>query len=204
MKKHPVVSIPTRNNWLIDLFLFISGVVTFLSGIYFLIFPVGGYQGGRNPIYGIVIFFERHTWTDLHIWGSIAMLIVAAIHIPIHWGWIVTMSKRVVKIAAGKSKKMNASGRRNLVINSTIAVSALVSGLSGIYFLFFPEALHHPSLSNPSWLFSFAVWDLIHTWSSILMVASAVLHFSIHWKWVTKVTTKIVQNIFSPVKKSGS
>ncbi len=195
MKKSSTVSTPTRNNWLVATALFISGLVTFLSGIYFLVFPVGGYQGGRNPFYGIIIFFERHTWTELHIWGSIAMLIVAAIHIPVHWSWIVTMSKRVVKIVAGKSKKMNPNGTFNLAINTIIAVSALVSGLSGIYFLFFPQALHHSSLSSPSWLFSFATWDLIHTWSSVLMVASAILHFAIHWKWVTKVTSKIIQNI---------
>ncbi len=195
MKKSSTVSTPTRNNWLVATALFISGLVTFLSGIYFLVFPVGGYQGGRNPFYGIIIFFERHTWTELHIWGSIAMLIVAAIHIPVHWNWIVTMSKRVVKIAAGKSKKMNPKGTFNLAVNATIAISALISGLSGIYFLFFPQALHHPSLSSPSWLFSFATWDLIHTWSSVLMVASAILHFAIHWKWVTKVTSKIIQNI---------
>lgn len=200
MKKTPAISTPTRNNWLIDLLLLISGLITFLSGTYFLVFAMNGYQGGRNPMYGIIIFFERHTWTNLHIWGSIAMLIVAAIHIPIHWNWIVTMSKRVVKIAAGKSKKMNPNGTFNLVINSTIALSAFVSGFSGIYFLFFPEALHHPSLSNPSWLFSFTTWDLIHTWSSVLMVASAILHFAIHWKWVTKVTTKIFRNIFSSAK----
>ncbi len=195
MKKSSTVSTPTRNNWLVATALFISGLITFLSGIYFLVFPVGGYQGGRNPFYGIIIFFERHTWTELHIWGSIAMLIVAAIHIPVHWNWIVTMSKRVVKIAAGKSKKMNSKGTFNLAVNVAIAISALVSGLSGIYFLFFPQALHHPSLSSPSWLFSFATWDLIHTWSSVLMVASAILHFAIHWKWVTKVTSKIIQNI---------
>lgn len=110
MKKSPAISNPTRNNWLIDLLLLISALVTFLSGIYFLIFAMNGYPGGRNSLYGIIVFFERHTWTDLHIWGSIAMLIVAAIHIPIHWNWIVTMSKRVVKIAAGKSKKMNTRG----------------------------------------------------------------------------------------------
>ena len=195
MKNSPNISPVTRKNWLIDLGLFLSGLVTFLSGIYFLVFPVGGYQGGRNPFYGIIIFFERHTWGDLHLWGSIAMLIVAAIHIPLHWGWIVSMSKRLVKIMRGEAKKMNSNGTYNLVVNMLIALSALCCGLSGLYFLLVPGAAHDSPLPDPYWLFSLPIWDLIHTWSGVVMVASAVLHFAIHWKWFTKVTGKFIQHI---------
>ena len=42
------------------------------------------------------------------------------------------------------------------------------------------------------WLFNRTTWDLVHTWAFVVMISAAILHFAIHWKWVTKVTTKIV------------
>ncbi|MGD8904110.1 MAG: hypothetical protein PVI67_11135, partial [Anaerolineae bacterium] len=69
MSKPIRMSMQTRANWLIDVAVFIGGILAGLSGVYFLYLPSGGYQGGRNPMYGITIFFERHTWSDLHVWG---------------------------------------------------------------------------------------------------------------------------------------
>ena len=70
MSKRIGISMQTRKNWLIDAAVFLGGIVAALSGIYFLFLPSGGYQGGRNPMYGITIFFQRHTWDDLHTWGG--------------------------------------------------------------------------------------------------------------------------------------
>ena len=60
------VSKQTKNNWLLDAGLFISAVLAALSGIYFLYLPVAGFQGGRNPMYGITILFTRDGWDALH------------------------------------------------------------------------------------------------------------------------------------------
>ena len=62
----------TRNNWLMDFSLFMTAVVTGLSGIYFLYLPDGGFKGGRNPLYGIRILFLRETWEWLHTWIGVA------------------------------------------------------------------------------------------------------------------------------------
>ena len=195
MQKKVAISAQTRNNWWIDLTLFSSGIVVFFSSIYFLILPVGGYKGGRNPMYGITILFERHTWGDIHIWGSVAMLAVAALHIPLHWSWIVNMTKRVFKIATGQCKSMNARGKFNLAVNSLLGLSGLITAISGLYFLLVPGASHSSSLADPRWFFSLATWDLIHTWSGVVMIAVAVLHLDIHWKWIIKVTKKIFLGI---------
>jgi hypothetical protein len=40
-------------------------------------------------------------------------------------------------------------------------------------------------------LFSRLIWDVIHTWSGVAMIAAAALHFAIHWKWAVKVTRKM-------------
>ena len=195
MKKRPAVSAQTRNNWWIDLILFLSGIIVFLSAIYFLVFPVGGYKGGRNPFYGIIILFDRHTWGDIHLWGGVAMLAAAALHIPLHWHWIVMMTKRVIKISLGQCKTMNARGKFNLTVNGFLGLSALIVAISGIYFLLVPGASHSSPLPDPMWFFTLTTWNLIHTWAGIVMISMAILHFDIHWKWITKVSKKI---LFSP------
>ncbi len=203
MKKRPSISTQTRNNWWVDFILFASGIAVFLSGVYFLIFPVGGYKGGRNPLYGIIIFFERHTWGDIHIWGSVIMLAVAALHIPLHWKWIANMTKRSIRISLGQAKMMNSRSTFNLVVNAILGLSALIVTFSGLYFLWIPGAAHSSELTDPKWLFTLPTWDIIHTWSGIVMIAMATLHFDIHWKWVTKITKKILSfpTVTSPKKK---
>jgi hypothetical protein len=49
------VSKQTCNNWLIDAAVLIGAVIAAITGVYFLFLPSGGYQGGRNPMYGITI-----------------------------------------------------------------------------------------------------------------------------------------------------
>lgn len=189
MDKKNIFSVQTRNNIILDVFLVVAGLVTALSGIYFLLLPVGGFQGGRNPLYGIIIFFERHTWSDIHIWASVASIALAALHIPLHWGWIIKMTKSGFRTIIGKSK-LNKYSQFNLAINSLIGLSGLICGVSGLYFLLVPGASHASLVGDPGWIFNLLTWDLIHTWSGAVMISAGTLHFGIHWKWVDKVMSK--------------
>ena len=199
--KKRVFSVQTRNNITLDMFMLISGLVSILSGIYFLFLPVSGFQGGRNPFYGLIIFFERHTWSDIHIWSSVVIIALAALHIPIHWEWIVKMTKTGIRSMIGKSR-LNKNSRFNLYINILIGVSGLICGLSGVYFLLFPVS-HGLVAAAPVWIFTPVVWDLIHTWSGVVMTAVGILHFGIHWKWVVKVLGKYWNRLFAwkPVQR---
>jgi hypothetical protein len=184
------VSSQTRNNWLIDSALLLSAVIAALSGIYFLFLPVG-YQGGRNPYYSLTILFGRHTWSDIHIWAGVIALLVILIHVPLHWAWIVNMTKRMVKSLFGQNQNLNARSRFNIFINMLVGLSFLLSAITGIYLLFVPggpKAL----VTDPMILFSRITWDLIHTWSSVTLILAGLLHFAIHWKWVQKVTRKVL------------
>lgn len=184
--KARIFSPQTRNNFLLDMPMLAAGLISVLTGIYFLFLPVGGYQGGRNPFYGVVIFFERHTWGDLHAWSSLIIIALAALHIPIHWDWITRMTRSGARAILGKTK-LNIFSQFNLLINVLVGLSGLVCGLSGLYFLFEPVLV---PLGRSGWLFSPFTWDMIHTWSGVLVTAGAVLHFAIHWRWVTKVLSK--------------
>jgi Domain of unknown function (DUF4405) len=187
------VSKKTQKNWWIDALLFISATVAALSGIYFFFLPSGGYQGGRNPLYNLQILFTRHTLDDLHTWSGVAIIVVAAIHLAIHWPWVVSMARRTWNEINGKCGCMNSRGRWNLILNAIVVASFVLAALSGVYFLFVPgERL----VADPLILFTRTTWDLIHTWAGIVWVASVVTHFAIHWKWVTKVTRRMIEVVF--------
>jgi len=180
-------------NWLIDAAVFLGGVLAGLSGVYFLFLPSGGYQGGRNPMYGVTILFERHTWSDVHTWGGILMIAAIAIHFAIHWEWVKRMARRMASALTAKSGPLSRGAKANLAIDVVVAISFLVCALSGIYFLFAPSGGFQGGSNlgwDPGFVFSRTTWDLIHTWSGVVVSAAAVVHLAIHWRWVKNVTAR--------------
>ena len=192
------IAAQTRGIWLIDLAVFMGGILAALSGIYFLFAPSGGYQGGRNPMYGITILFSRYTWEDVHLWGGLAMIAAVLIHLSIHWRWFGTMARRIRNELLPGGKKVPAFVRFNLAVNVTIGLSFLVCATSGVYFLFAPDGGFQGGGNigwDPGFLFTRTTWDLIHTWSGIVMIVAAVLHFWIHWRWIKNVTAKFFKSM---------
>jgi hypothetical protein len=188
------ISAQTRKNWLSDAAVFVGGLLAALSGIYFLFMPSGGYQGGRNPMYGVTILFSRHTWSDLHTWTGVLMLVAAAVHLAIHWQWVKMMSKRVVHALSSKGSKLSKGARLNVAIDLVVAISFLLCAVSGIYFLFLPEGGHNANLA-PTFLFSRTAWDLIHTWSGVVVTMAVAVHLAIHWRWVKHVTVRFFSSL---------
>jgi hypothetical protein len=188
MKKRKSTLTPKlRQNWWIDMLLGLSAVMAVLSSIYFLVYPVGGYQGGRNPSYNTVLVFDRRTWDILHTWMGVAMIAAALVHVIIHWTWITGTISRTWQVITGKRKGFGLRLTYNILLDAVIALSFLVCAVSGVYFMYFAPS----GSSSQSLIFSNSTWDLIHTWSGIVMVIAAVLHFALHWKWVTFITTKV-------------
>jgi hypothetical protein len=195
------VSRQTRNNWLIAVGVFLGGIVAAVSGIYFLFVPSGGYQGGRNPMYGVQFLFSRHTWEDLHTWGGVAMIIAVAVHLALHWGWVNMMSRRVVNAMRSQGTKLSRGARVNLAVDGLVAVSFVVCALSGAYFLYLPAGGFHGGVNatwDPGILFSRTAWDLIHTWSGAVLIGAGIVHLAIHWRWVRNVTVRLC---LSPVRQ---
>lgn len=185
----------TRLNWLLDAVVFLGAVIASLSGIYFLYF-VSGYQGGRNPTYGITLLFSRETWDMLHTWAGVAMVAAVALHLAIHLNWISMMGRKVMATLRGKSG-MSKGARVNVLVDLVIAVSFLLAAASGVYFLFDVRSGWQVAGSAPLFLFSRTTWDIIHTWSGVTLIVAAIVHLAIHWGWVTKVTAKMWRSIGS-------
>ena len=187
------VSKKTQNNWLTAALVGFSGLLAMLSGIYFLYLPSGGYQGGRNPMYGVTILFSRQTWDDLHTWGGIVMIAVAITHLLLHWQWVVNMTARVFKGLTRAIPPMRPYAYINVAMDAVVALSFLITALSGIYFLFVPASR---SAADPLILFSKTTWDLLHTWAGVVLGAGAVAHVVIHWRWIVNVGRKMTQVVW--------
>lgn len=193
------ISGQTRANWLIDAAVFLGAILASLSAVYFLYLPSGGYEGGQNPYYDIRILFTRHTWDDIHTWGGILMIAAVLIHLAIHWGWVKMMSRRTVNAILGRSTRLSRGAQINVIIDLVVALSFLVAAVSGIYFLLLASGGYQGGNNlgwDPHWLFSRTTWDLIHTWSGVVMIVAAILHFWIHWRWVVNVTRKFFLSLW--------
>jgi hypothetical protein len=198
MRERIALSAQTRNNWLIDVAVFGGGLLAGLSGIYFLYYPSGGYQGGRNLLNEVTILFDRLSWDILHTWAGVFMILAVAIHFSIHWQWVLTMSKRILKSLRSGGSNMSPGARFNLVIFLLIALSFTSTAVSGIYFLFAPAGGYQGGRNlawDPGFVFNRTTWDLIHTLSGVVLILAAVVHLIIHWRWVEKVTRRLLGSL---------
>jgi hypothetical protein len=200
MNKPIRMSWQTRKNWLIDAAVFGGALASILSGIYFLFFTTG-YQGGRNALYGVNLLFSRQTWSDVHTWGGVLMIVAVAAHLAIHWEWIKLMTRRAGRGLRGQATSLSRGAKVNLAVDGVIGVSFALTAVSGVYFLFAPTGGYQGG-RNPGWdpgfLFARTTWDLIHTWAAIVMIIAAVLHFAIHWRWIINVTRRFFQSLRQP------
>ena len=189
LTKKNSVSKRTAQRWLLVVLLTILGLAVFLSSVYFLFFPLG-YQGGRNPYFNITVIFDRETWDELHLWSGLAMIFVLAIHILVHWDWIKVMVARFLGPNARAFAKSNKRMQFNILLNVVAAISFVLVSLSGIYLMFTPG--RSSASTTPSFIFNWYAWDVIHTWSGVVMFISVFLHFYIHWTWITKVSRRVL------------
>jgi hypothetical protein len=137
--------------------------------------------------------FDRHTWEDLHTWTGVAMIIAAVVHFAIHWQWVKTMTRRIVNAITAKGSGLSRGAALNVVVDATVALSFLLTAVSGIYFFIWPS---EGGSISPVILFNSATWDLIHTWAFVIMVGAILVHFWIHWRWVMNVTSRFFLSLW--------
>jgi hypothetical protein len=88
----------SKINFAVDSIIGVAFVLSALSGIVLYLVP-GGYQGGRNPNYGReILFLDHHGWTNLHTWASFVMIAGVAVHLVLHWRWILCMVKNTLRL----------------------------------------------------------------------------------------------------------
>ena len=136
------------------------------------------------------MIFDRETWDELHLWSGLAMIFILTIHILVHWDWIKVMVARFLGPNARAFAKSNKRMQFNILLNVVAAISFVLVSLSGIYLMFTPS--RSSASTTPSFIFDWYAWDVIHTWSGVVMFISVFLHFYIHWTWITKVSRRVL------------
>jgi len=77
-----------QRNFVVDLAAFVAFVLLTTTGVLLrYILPPG--SGRFTTLWGL----DRHTWGQIHFWIALILLGILAIHLVLHWKWIVCMVK---------------------------------------------------------------------------------------------------------------
>ncbi len=79
-------------NYYVDFLLLLAFIGTAKTGLLIFFFmPSGVRRGGWQEFMGIA----KSTWTDIHNWLGIAMVVIVIVHYLLHWNWLVCMTKSI-------------------------------------------------------------------------------------------------------------
>jgi len=106
-------------NLTVDLLAAVCLLVMLATG-YVLRFPLPPTTNRTHELWSL----SRHEWGFIHSWASVALLLVLAIHVVLHWEWIVSMVGRrfVSEHATGRSRPARAG-----FITATILIAVVGS-----------------------------------------------------------------------------
>lgn len=91
-----------RINYIVDLLLALSFVVTAVTAlVIFLFLPEGVRQGRYQEFLGIAKF----AWSNLHTVAGLAMVALSFLHLILHWRWMLSMTKSLFRAKAKKEKQ---------------------------------------------------------------------------------------------------
>jgi len=95
-----------RLNYALDLVIAIAFILSTASGLVLWLAGSGGYQGGRNPNFNTAFLgLSQHTWSDLHVWVSLVLVLGIVVHFALHWNWVVCMTRRLLKPVGHRTQK---------------------------------------------------------------------------------------------------
>ena len=125
-------------------------------------------------LFGALLVAYNPSWTGLavHEWLCAAAIAPLLLHLIINW-------ERTMAIARRFAVLLRHTPRLNLVIDSALFVAAVGVTLSG----FMVSRAIAGALGfavAPS-----ALWISVHSFTADATIALLVVHFALHWKWIT-------------------
>jgi len=82
--------------------------------------PLGGGRGrGAAREVALVLGLTRHEWGDVHFWISVGLLGVLALHVGLHWRW-------VVSVVRGGARPAGSGGVAARVVVGIVALTGLL------------------------------------------------------------------------------
>jgi len=190
-------------NYILDVILLFSILFILMSSyILWFVLPRGiglhgtpfcigeGYGGSGNWM--TVWSWQRFTWIEIHIWASVALVMVILLHVILHWSWIVETTKRI--------KSFICKGLRRVIEIYVLAVVLFILFLFELFsgfviWLFLPRGVldYYAMISGYGqtfWGLQRNCWVDIHAWIAIIMLSFIIIHVIMHWKWIVCVLRK--------------
>jgi len=78
----------------------------------------------------------------------------------------------------------------NYWVDVSIGLSFVLSAVSGLVFLL--PVGSGAGLNSGFLGIGYALWDSLHVWSSLAMMAGVLAHLVLHWKWIMGMTRKML------------
>jgi hypothetical protein len=78
----------------------------------------------------------------------------------------------------------------NYWVDVSIGIAFVLGAVSGLVFLL--PANPDSGLNSGVLGVSYQVWDQVHTWSSLVMIAGVAMHLVLHWKWIIAMTKRML------------
>ena len=85
----------------LNLFVDLTAALLFVGMMatgYILYWPLPPGTNKSHVLWG----FSRHRWGEVHTWISLALLVSLAIHVALHWPWVVAMVRRQFGLATAE------------------------------------------------------------------------------------------------------
>lgn len=112
-----------------------------------------------------------------HEWLSVVFIVPFAIHLLLHWDWLLQSFKRLFT-------KISAKERFNLIWNYLIYLMMLFVFVSG----FLVSVALFPALDIEIQIQDF--WSKTHHDSATLIMPMLGVHLALHWSWIVKLTKR--------------
>jgi len=103
---------------------FVAFLVEVVSGFALWLTLANGSGGGRGRgggFGGETFIFDRHTWLHIHDWFAVVLVLLIAVHVAVHWKWIVRTTRTLFRGSRGStvaSQESIVGSRESTVIAS--------------------------------------------------------------------------------------
>ncbi len=91
-----------------------------------------------------------------------------------------------------------AKAKLNYWVDVIIGLAFIFSALSGMVLFFAPSGYQggrNPYYLETVLLLTTHQWGVVHTWSSIAMIAGTGAHLVLHWNWMVCMTVRLLEGL---------
>ena len=133
-------------------------------------------------LFGVLLVAYNPAWTGLalHEWLCAAAVAPLLFHLVINWDQTMRLAQRF-------AEHLRHTPRVNLIVDSALFVAAVGVTLSG-FMVSRAIAGALGLVFTPS-----ALWSSVHSFTADATIALLVVHFALHWKWITRVARRMAR-----------